>query len=189
VRTSLIRRYTIDDWLTFYVEGLRYIIDVNRRGYPMREEFASILLQKVFGHTGSGYVDLQSPAGVGIAGIIYNYDGAIYGSDEGRMLAEMGDRSFHLGHLDDDTYDTVMTSERLVSLLDETMLEGAPMCSDCAFLPYCGADPVFHMATQGDSVGHKAFSAFCSKQMSVLRHVIAMMEDDPWACDVLRRWV
>lgn len=54
-----------------------------------------------------------------------------------------------------DSFDSVMTSPLLVSTLEATMLEGVPMCSDCAFLPYCGADPVFHRATQGDIVGHK----------------------------------
>lgn len=189
VKTSLVRRYGVDEWFRFYVEGLRYIIDLNLRGYPMREEFAAILLQKLFGPGGTGYVDLQSPAGIGIAGIIYNYDGSIYASDEGRMLAEMGDRSFRLGHLDEDTFESAMASDMLVELLDETMLEGLPMCSDCAFLPFCGADPVFHKATQGDVVGHKAFSAFCNKQMAVLRHLITLLEDDPVAGEILRSWV
>lgn len=189
VRTSLIRRYDADDWVRFYCEGLRYIIDLNLKGYPLREEFAAILLQKMFGPVGSGYVDLQSPAGLGIAGIVYNYDGAIYASDEGRMLAEMGDYSFRLGHLGRDSFETVMAGDALVDILGDTMLEGLPMCSDCAFLPYCGSDPVFHKATQGDLVGHKAFSAFCKKQMAVLRHLITLMEDDPAARHVLQGWV
>lgn len=105
------------------------------------------------------------------------------------MLAEMGDHTFRLGHLDEDTFDSVMTNPRFISLLEDTMLEGVPMCGDCAFLPYCGADPVFHQATQGDVVGHKAFSAFCNKQMAVLRHIIARMEDDPFARSIFESWV
>lgn len=189
VKTSLVHRYTIDDWVRFYIEGLDHILELNRRGYPIREEYAAVLLQKMFGVGGSGYVDLQSPAGLGIAGIVYNYDGAIYGSDEGRMLAEMGDFTFRLGHLDRDTLASVLTSPELATILDETMLEGVPMCSDCAFLPYCGADPVFHRATQADLVGHKAFSAFCAKQMAVLRHLIARMHDDPHARAIFEEWV
>jgi len=188
VRTSLVRSYSVDDWIRFYREGLGYILELNRRGYSMREEFASILLGKMFAPGGTGYVDLQSPAGIGIAGIVYNYDGAIYASDEGRMLAEMGDRTFRMGHLDDGSFDTVMASESFIDLLLDTMLEGVPMCSDCAFLPYCGSDPVFHRATAGDVVGHKALSAFCRKQMAVLRHLITLLEDDPVARDIVRGW-
>lgn len=189
VKTSLVRRYSVDDWIRFYVEGLDYILELNRRNYPFREEYAAILLQKILGLSGSGYIDLQSPAGLGIAGIVYNYDGAIYASDEGRMLAEMSDQTFRLGHLDTATFESVITNPTLISLLDDTMLEGVPMCSDCAFLPYCGADPVFHQATQADVVGHKAFSAFCAKQMAVLRHLITRMQDDPFARSIFEAWV
>lgn len=189
VKTSLVRRYSVDDWVRFYIEGLDHILEWNRRGYPMREEYAAVLLHKMFGLRGNGYIDLQSPAGLGIAGIVYNYDGAIYASDEGRMLAEMGDHTFRLGHLDEDSFESVMTRAQLVAMLEDTMLEGVPMCSDCAFLPYCGADPVFHRATQGDLIGHKAFSAFCRKQMAVLRHLLARMEDDAAARSILESWV
>lgn len=188
-RSSLIHRYAVDDWIQFYVEGLDYILELNRRGYPMREDYTAILLQKMLGLGGSGYVDLQSPAGLGIAGIVYNYDGAIYASDEGRMLAEMGDQSFRLGHLEHDTFESIVMNSSLIEMLDDTMLEGVPMCTDCAFLPYCGADPVFHQATQGDRVGHKAFSDFCKKQMAVLRHLITKTQDDPFARSIFEGWV
>ena len=134
-------------------------------------------------------MDLQSPAGLGIASIVYNYDGAVFASDEGRMLAEMGDMSFRLGHLLEDSYEAMLASPRLLGQLDETMLESVPQCTQCPFLPHCGADPVFHQATQQDTVGHKAFSAFCEKQMGVMRHVITLLEDDPVASRVLRSWV
>ena len=188
VRTSLVRKYDVDQWLGFYKRGLAYIIELNRRGYDFREEYTSIVLQKMFSPNGSAYVDLQSPTGIGIGGIVYNYDGAIYASDEGRMLAEMGDKTFLLGHLTD-SYETVMTSDALLAPLEETLLESSPMCCECPFLPYCGADPVFHKATLGDTLGHKAFSGFCKKQMGVIRHIITVLEDDPFARDVLMGWV
>src|SRR5690606_19872886 len=161
---SLVHRYAARDWLRFYEEGLDYVIELNTRGYAMREEFATILLQKMFKHGGSRYVDLQSPAGIGIAGIVYNYDGSIYASDEGRMLAETGDLTFCLGHLGEDGFDDLMGAAPFASLLERTMTEGEPMCRDCAYQPWCGADPAFHRAVSGDVVGHKAFSDFCSKQ-------------------------
>src|SRR5262249_8386551 len=35
------------------------------------------------------YVDLRNPAGIGLGTLVYNYDGKIFASDEGRMRAEM----------------------------------------------------------------------------------------------------
>jgi uncharacterized protein len=185
---SLVHKYGVEDWVRFYKTGLAHILRINEAGYRLREEFTAILLQKMFSPSGTGYVDLQSPAGIAVGAIVYNYDGSVYASDEGRMLAEMGDDSFRLGHLDTDSYESIMTSDALVSVLDATMLEGVPMCSDCAFLPYCGADPVFHKATQGEVVGHKAFSDFCKKQMGILRHLIATLEGNPAARDILLSW-
>lgn len=188
-RSRSLRRAGVDDWLAFYRRGLAHILELNRRGTPLREEQATILLQKMFAPAGTGYVDLQSPAGLGIGALVYNYDGAVYASDEGRMLAEMGDSSLRLGHVRDASFVELVTSAPLVQVLEETLLESAPMCSDCPFLPFCGADPAFHLATAGEPVGHKAFSAFCAKQMALLRHLIGLLEDDPSAREILLGWV
>lgn len=189
VRTSLVRKYDVDEWLTFYKRGLAYVLDLNRRGYSFREDYTTIVLQKMFAPRGTTYVDLQSPAGIGIGAIVFNYDGAVYASDEGRMLAEMKDESFRLGHLDTDSYEAIMTSEALLGPLEDTVLESSPMCTDCPYLPYCGADPTFHAATQRDVLGHKAFSAFCKKQMGVVEHLITLLADDAEARRVLLGWV
>ncbi|HEY5956310.1 MAG TPA: hypothetical protein VIV60_07150, partial [Polyangiaceae bacterium] len=189
VESGLAGAYSVSEWVSFYQEALAEILAINRAGYSLREEYTSILLQKIFVPCGSRFVDLQSPAGLGIAAVAFNYDGAVYASDEGRMLAEMGDASFRLGELERDSFDTMMTSDRLLEVLTNTMLEGNPQCSDCAFLPYCGADPVFHHATQGDLVGHKARSEFCEKQTGVIRHLIALLEDDAEARRILLTWI
>ena len=189
VRTRLVSGYDVADWIAFYRRGLGHILELNRRGVRLREELAAIALQKMLAPGGASYVDLQSPAGIAIGALVYNYDGKIYGSDEGRMLAEMGDDSFCLGNLDDRTFATVMTDDHLQAILEDTLPESAPMCADCGFLPWCGADPAFHRATQRDMVGHKAFSAFCAKQMAVLRHLVTLLEDDPDARRILSSWV
>lgn len=188
IRQSLNRRYSAHDWIAGYHRGLAHILDINRQGHPLREEYATILLQKILTARGASYVDLQSPAGLGIGALVYNYDGAVYASDEGRMLAEMGDTTFRLGHVEHDSYESMLTSPSLLATLLETMPEGVPMCSDCAYQPYCGADPVFHRATQGDVVGHKALSAFCERQIAVLRHLIDLLENDTTARDILMSW-
>lgn len=186
---SLVRKYDVDAWLDFYKAGLAHILDLNRGGTRFREDYTCILLQKMFQPSGAGYVDLQSPAGLGIAAIVMNYDGAVYASDEGRMLAEMGDQTFRLGHLNTDTYEDLLTNDALIGWLEDSLPESAPMCTDCPFQSFCGADPVFHHATLGDPVGHKALSGFCRRQMGILRHLVTLFEDDPSARRILRSWV
>jgi His-Xaa-Ser system radical SAM maturase HxsB len=189
VRTGWADRYRVEDWLAFYKTALSRIIELNLAGTRMREEYATIILTKILTPWASGYVDLQSPAGIGISAIVFNYDGEIYASDESRMLAEMGDKTFRLGNLFSDSYEQVMGSPVLVDALRETMTEGVPMCSDCGVQPFCGSDPVYHHATQNDMVGFKPTSGFCHKNMAVIRHLVQLLEDDEHARRVLRSWV
>jgi uncharacterized protein len=189
VKTGMVSKYTSEQWLDFYKAALDHIIALNLGGTPFREEYSSLILRKMLTPYPTGYVDLQSPAGIGIAGLVFNYDGDVYASDEARMLAETGDRRFRLGNLLADSFDDVMLSDTLFDLLSETMTEGVPMCVDCGFQPYCGSDPVYHRATQGDAVGFKPSSGFCRKNMGVMRHLIRLLEDDEQAASVLWSWI
>ena len=180
--------YDVDRWLEFYTTGLDRIVELNRRGLPMVEVYASIIATKMLTNSDPGYVDLTSPAGIGIGALVYNYDGDIYASDEGRMLAEMGDHTFRLGNVHDSSYADVMLSEALLNPLSQSLTLSAPMCTTCAFEPYCGADPVFHHATAGDFTGHKALSAFCRRNMGVFTLLLRRMRDDPYFRDLMRRW-
>jgi len=189
VKTGMSRRYLTEQWLQFYREGLAHILEFNRQGIPLCEEYSTLLLKKMLTPFPTGYVDLQSPTGIGISVLVFNYNGDIYASDEGRMLAETGDQTFRLGNLQSDSYAEVMLSEPLVETIRTTMTEGMPMCSDCGFQPYCGSDPVYHHATQGDLIGHKPSSGFCQKNMGVIRHLIHLLEDDPDAASILQSWI
>src|SRR5205085_12143135 len=135
--------------------ALERILEWNRRGVAVQEVYSAILLRKILTPFGTGYVDLQSPSGAGLSAVLYNYDGDVYASDEGRMLAEMNDKSFRLGNLHVDTYEGVMGGDRLRTIAEQSCSEVMPGCSECAFVPFCGADPVFHWATQGDLMGHR----------------------------------
>jgi His-Xaa-Ser system radical SAM maturase HxsB len=189
IKTKSFDAYETEEWLDFYKEGLAYILELNKQGTFFVEEFTSLLLQKMLTPLGTSYVDLQSPAGIGISGIIFNYDGDVYASDEARMLAEMGHKNFRLGNLHSETYEDIMLSDALLDSLEQTITESVPVCNDCGFQPYCGSEPVYHYATQGDIVGNKSKSGFCQKNMGMLRHLIALMEDDPEAKRILMNWV
>jgi hypothetical protein len=63
-------------------------------------------------------------------------------------------------------------------------------CSDCAFQPYCGADPVYHHATQGDMYGYRPTSGFCSRNMEVIKQLFSIIEDnDRETMRILWSWV
>ena len=80
--------YEMARFLEFYKKGLAYILDLNRQGVNMQEVYAKIILTKILTPYPTRYVDLQSPTGSGTGVLVYNYNGAVYASDESRMLAE-----------------------------------------------------------------------------------------------------
>ena len=189
IKTRQFARYGGRDWLAFYERGLRYIIEVNRRGHYFPEFYASLLLKRMLSDQPIGYVDLRSPAGIGLGALVYNYDGKVFASDEGRMLAEMGDRTFELGDLRTDNYRSLILSEKLLGLIGDSLAQCAPQCSSCAYEPHCGAEPVFHYATQGDALGIKPLSEFCGRQKFVLQLLFEILDQGGEDAAVLRRWV
>jgi uncharacterized protein len=188
IKTKTFASYSQDKWLPFYKDGLAYILELNERGIPMVEQYAATILTKMLTPWNPGYLDLRSPAGIGIGVLVYNYDGDLYASDEGRMLAEMGDKRFRLGNIHTDTYEDMLLSDVLLDAVEESFSSSAPMCSDCAFEPFCGSEPVYHYATQGDFVGKKPLSDFCKRNMAIFRHLIELMESSPGIKQTFQSW-
>jgi uncharacterized protein len=177
IKTKQTEKYNIANWMNFYREGMAYILELNKAGYSLVEQYTAIILEKILTPSNSGYVDLQSPAGIGISAVVYNYDGDVYASDEARMLKEMGDTIFRLGSVHDNSYEEIFSADILLNTLEESLAESAPMCSDCGLISYCGTDPVYHYATQGDVVGKKPLSFFCRKNTAVIEHIFNLLDD------------
>lgn len=181
--------YTMEEFLPFYEKALVHIIDLNRRGVAIQEAYAGFLLAHILTPFPIGYVDLRSPTGAGLGARVYNYDGGVYASDEGRMLAEMGDHSFRLGSVRDSHAD-LLRSDAMQLILAAGVAESLPGCSDCAFLPYCGADPVFNLAREGDPVGHRAGNAHCTKHTGLFNILFRYLaEADPEVMRIFLSWV
>ncbi|HEV8337616.1 MAG TPA: His-Xaa-Ser system radical SAM maturase HxsB [Candidatus Polarisedimenticolia bacterium] len=175
IRTRKAWEYGAQEFIEFYKAALDHVINLNRNGVAFMEVYAQILLRRMLTPFPTGYMDLQSPAGAGVGVVAYNYDGDVYASDEARMLAEMGDFSFRLGNVHEQTYEEIFGGSVLQALQEASCVEALPGCSECAFVPYCGADPIFHWATQGDPVGNRPTSAFCTKNMALLKHLFGLL--------------
>jgi len=190
VKTKKKTGYQIDDFLKFYRTGLAHIIRINQDGYNLAEVYAKIVLTKIMTPYGTGFVDLQSPAGAGINVLVYNYDGDVYATDEARMLAEMGDQTFRLGNVNTHSHKDIFTGEPFLSLVSASCNQSLSGCSDCAFQLFCGSDPVFNHATQGDMVGHRPPSDFCRRHMQVMKHLFGMIsERDPELMRIFFAWI
>jgi His-Xaa-Ser system radical SAM maturase HxsB len=181
--------YSMHEFLDFYVRALDCILAVNANGTYLAETYAQLLLTRMLTPFATGYVDLQSPAGAGIGAAVYNYDGDVYASDESRMLAEMGDTRFRLGNVHRDPYDAIFGGETLRRIVAASVAESVPGCADCAFLPWCGSDPVHHYATTGDIVPHVPTSDFHEKNFFIFKHLLSLYERDPAIRRIFWSWI
>ncbi len=154
----------------------------------MVETYASILLRHILTPFGTGYVDLRSPAGAGLGVLVYNYDGQVYPADEARMAAESGDHRFALGSVHQ-SFETLMSSPAMRWLATGAIAEQLPGCRTCAFVPFCGADPVYHAAAQGDPIGDRATSDFCVKHMGLFQILFGhLAQGDPETLRTFTAW-
>lgn len=168
--------YSVSEFVRFYKECYLYILEKNKEGIVFPEGYASMLYKKILTPWPIGFVDLQSPTGNGFGVTVYNYDGDVYASDESRMLYEMGDPAFRLGNVIQDTYEEIYFGAAMQSLATNGVAECLAGCQDCAFVPYCGADPVRHYATQHDAYGHRPSSSFCQKNKAIFEFLFDKLQ-------------
>ncbi|OQP57106.1 His-Xaa-Ser system radical SAM maturase HxsB [Niastella vici] len=189
VKNEAKNKYEMDKFLSFYKKALNRILEYNLQGEFFREDYATIILRKILTPFPVGYVDLNSPTGAVTNVVVFNYDGAVFASDESRMLAEMKDFTFQLGHLDTDSYEDLMYGEKARKIVAAGTNESLPGCSDCAYQLYCGADPIHHHATQGDMIGYRPTSTFCQRNMEIIRYLIELMDSDKKIKSIFESWV
>lgn len=188
VRTAQSIGYSMDAFLQFYVRAFDHILNLNREGIRFVETYAQILLTRMLTPFSTGYVDLQSPAGAGTSVAVYNYDGGVYPSDEARMLAAAGDQKFCMGNVLKNSYSEIFHGRIIRDLIERTNLESTPICSDCAFQPWCGADPIFHYGTQGDIEPDIPTSDFHKKHDFLFRHLLKL-NSDPINAQIFQDWI
>jgi len=182
--------YTPDDFITAYKAAFDHIIRLNQNGTFFTEYYAALLLSRILTPFSTGFVDLQSPSGAGISGVIYDYNGNVYPSDESRMLARVGDEHFLLGNVHKNSYQDIFAGKKLRSLIANSCIETLPGCSGCAYQLYCGVDPIRYYVEYGDEIGHRPTSHFCKKHMALLDVLFGILNSgDKDILDVLWSWL
>ncbi|HPW96752.1 MAG TPA: His-Xaa-Ser system radical SAM maturase HxsB [Paludibacteraceae bacterium] len=182
--------YAISDFIENYKEGLMYIIDLNLKGTYFVEGYAELLLKRILTPFATGFVDLQSPAGVGIAGAIYDYNGNVYVSDEARMMASVNNQYFKMGNVNENTYQEMFNGDFLRNIIANSCTECLSTCAECAYQPFCGADPVRNFSEQGDIVGHRPTSEMCRKTKEIITFLLELIKkNDSKINQVFWSWI
>lgn len=170
--------YTPEEFLSAYKHALAYIFSLNKKGTFFTEYYATLLLSRILTPFSTGFVDLQSPSGAGISGVIYDYNGNVYPSDEARMLARVDNDFFLLGNVRQNDYRQIFLGEKLRHIIEMSCIETLPGCSWCAYQIYCGVDPVRYYVESGDIIGHRPTSNFCKKHLELFDYFFGLIHSD-----------
>jgi His-Xaa-Ser system radical SAM maturase HxsB len=182
--------YSMAEFVFAYKDVLRYLIELNLKGISFAEYYTTLLLQRIFTPFSTGFVDLQSPSGAAISGVIYDYNGEVYPTDEARMLARTGDKRFRMGHVLKNSYEEIFGGDLVKELVKKSCIEVLPGCASCVYQTYCGVDPIRNYVETKDIVGHRPSSDFCKKNAMILDHLFELIdENDPDVMDVFWSWI
>jgi len=190
VKTGSQIGYTIETFLEFYKRAFEYILELNGRGIDFQETFAKMILTKILTPFDTSYVDCQSPSGAGIGAALYNYNGNVYPADEARMLAETGDEAFCLGNVHTSSFKEIFFGPVMESLASVACNESLSGCAQCAYQPYCGADPINNYATQGYILGHRYDNDRCKKHLEITRYLFSYLKQrDSEVMNIFAAWI
>ncbi len=180
--------YSMDDFLTFYINAVEYILELNKQGTQVMERHAAIMLSKILADQEPNYLDLRTPGGACIGQMGYAPDGAIYSSDEGRFVAAMGDEMFRIGDVNS-SYVQLMTNAQTRALVMAGINDGQPDCVNCTYKPWCGQQTEYNYKTQGSLSGRMRDSVWCKKHKSIFDYLMAKVEKaDPVEMAIFERW-
>jgi His-Xaa-Ser system radical SAM maturase HxsB len=188
-KTEKTIEYPRQRYWEFYKAATDYILELNRQGVQVLERYAAIFLTKILADDDPNFLDIRSPGGAGIGQLAYSYDGKIYTSDEGRMLAAQGDDFFQIGDVRTSTYRQLMTHETVRALGLASNLSAQPDCVNCTYNPYCGMVPEQAYRTQRSIFGRMRENPLCMVHKGIQDYLFNLLrENDPTTVDILRRW-
>jgi uncharacterized protein len=188
-KTAKVVEYDRAAYRDFYRTAVEHILDKNRRGEQVIERYASIFLTKILGDDEPNFLDIRSPGGSAIGQLAYSYDGKIFTSDEGRMMAETGESMFHIGDVQTSKYRDLMKHPTVRALVMASIREVQPDCVNCTYSPYCGIQPEHNHRSLGSIFGRARESTICSVHKGIQDYLFEKLrENDPTTVEILRRW-
>lgn len=181
--------YSAEEFLEFFKNSLDYILELNKKGIFLSEGHSSIFLKKILVNKTVNYMELRSPCGGAIGQLAYYYDGNIYTCDEGRMLSEMGNDSFLLGNVFENSYTELMESDCTKAMCVSSCLECLPYCNSCVYQPYCGTCPVINLAQGGNIFPKNPKEYRCKIYGGILKILFDYIEKDKEAVEIFNSWI
>lgn len=182
--------YSAEEFVLFYETIFNKILEINKRGVLIVENYASMILSKILNKSSINFMDLRSPCGAGVGQMAYNWDGDIYTCDEGRMLSVEGDHTFRLGNVFNDNYKSCLCSDNLQCVLSASVLDSLVSCKDCVYSPICGVCPAYNYKTYKRLFINMSLDYRCKVFKGIYKVIYTKLkEDDPEVINIFKKWI
>lgn len=169
-----------ETWRGYYKGFIHRLVERNwaDQDRVLEETYFSIGLRRIFQPGRERHVDLRNPNPMGHDYIVVDHDGAVYPTDEARMLARSGVIDLSIG-----TIETGWDSESRDLLNSHATNQFDPACMQCAYQPYCGRDPIDDLARYGRIDMPRYDTAFCRRHMHLFDLIFRLLYTD---CEKVR---
>lgn len=175
------------DWWGYHERFVRRLIELNYedKSRLLEESYFSLCLRRIFRIGLDRHVDLRNPNPLGVDYLVIDYDGAIYPTDEARMLTRSGIVDLAIG----DVATGIDVGKR--DLLNaHSSNAGDPECERCPYQAFCGRDIVDDLSRYGriDLPRHETF--FCQRHLTMFDLAMKLVYwDDPATQYSLAKWM
>jgi His-Xaa-Ser system radical SAM maturase HxsB len=170
-------------WKEFFIQALEHIKTLNQTQY-FEEVYVADLVRKIFAGDLGAFIDFRSPSAFLRDMAVIDFDGTIYPSDEARMLTRTRHVDLSVGTLFEG-----LDEEKIATLNSVALNETHPDCIHCAYMPYCGVDPIDDLSRYNRVDLPKIETWFCNKQLFFFDWIFEKIrsKDADWV-QIFSRW-
>lgn len=151
-------------WNTYYEAFIARLIARNwtDRSQVLEEYYFKLCLHRIAQPRHDDHVDLRNPNILGADYLVVDHDGALYPTDEARMVTRSGLADLRIGHVT-----SGLDRAALARLNRESFNTFDADCVHCAYQPYCGRDLVDDIARYGRIDVPRRETAFCQRHLAI----------------------
>ncbi|EEW24023.1 Radical SAM domain protein [Rhodobacter ferrooxidans] len=136
---------TPNAWIDYYRQFVRAVVSHNAIvAEPVEEFYIAHLIRRIVQGGQHGHVNLRNPNWIAQDYIVIDFDGALYPSDEARMMTRVGQIDLSIGHVR-----TGFDENKIATLQTQVSNFDDPDCQHCAFQAYCGLDIIDDLSRYG----------------------------------------
>jgi His-Xaa-Ser system radical SAM maturase HxsB len=161
----------IERWNALHSEFVELLIERNAAADTVVQEYYfTQCLNRVLRSGVNNHVDIRNPNILAADSIVIDYDGALYPTDESRMLSRIGHIDLSIGSVK-----TGVNRGKVNELNQSCANNFDPDCVHCPYQPFCGTDIIDDISRYGRIDIPRHTTWFCKRHLAVFDKVFDLI--------------